>query len=596
MGDIEVTVQSVLPSDEPQGRFSIKISKEATVEELLKQLCREANVPVKLNFSLRSNGQDILRRTDSLSKRNIVDGSVLHWTSEAAERKYCKCNTFCFLATLSFLIGIAGIATICAIRFQHVDAIMDYAIVFDAGSTHTSMFVYKWDAAKYEGTAVATQFGETCDAKGPGIGSFENNPSAAGASLIECLKKAESMIPTEKYSNTPVYLGATAGMRLIQLRNPVAAEAILGSIRDTFSVSKFDLINPKTSVRIITGSDEGVFSWVSSNYLANVFNVGPIPRFQYSSAGALDLGGASAQITLIPEDGTMIPEGYSHTVKLYGEDYNVYTHSFLCYGVVQMLNTVHAALIKATSPTVSNIQHVCLPKGYKMTESSSNIFASPCVSGSVKNRNITFVGTGNEKECRALLSDTLFSNKSCPYSQCSFNGVYQPTVSGPFFAFSTYYFVAEFMNLTQNSATFEFEEFENATTKLCKKTWSELQEIPITDEHVLKDLMDYCVRAQYISLLLHDNFNFTEEEWRSVNFVAKVSGSEVGWTLGFILNESDYYVPHKPSPKISTVAFALLMVLFILFIAAGVGLTYTAYKVNLSGAFLYVKMSSYDAI
>ena len=41
-----------------------------------------------------------------------------------------------------------------------------YAIVFDAGSTHTSMFVYEWDGAKLKGTAVVRQLGETCDAKG----------------------------------------------------------------------------------------------------------------------------------------------------------------------------------------------------------------------------------------------------------------------------------------------------------------------------------------------------------------------------------------------------------------------------------------------
>ena len=45
-------------------------------------------------------------------------------------------------------------------------SLQQYAIVFDAGSTHTSMFVYKWDAAKFEGTAVARQLGETCNAKG----------------------------------------------------------------------------------------------------------------------------------------------------------------------------------------------------------------------------------------------------------------------------------------------------------------------------------------------------------------------------------------------------------------------------------------------
>ncbi|KAK3784834.1 hypothetical protein RRG08_056793 [Elysia crispata] len=602
MSEIEVIVQSILPPEEPQGRFSIKISKDATVEDLLKQLCKEANVPVKLNFALRSNGHNVLQKRDSLTKRNIVDGSVLHWTSESINKKSCKCNTFSFLAVLSFLIGVAGIIIICAVRFQHLETIMDYAIVFDAGSTHTSMFVYKWDAAKFEGTAVARQLGETCNAKGHGIGSFESNPTGAGASLMDCLKEAETLIPSDKYSITPVYLGATAGMRLIHLRNPDAAEAILNSVRDTFSVSKFKLMNRKTSVRIISGADEGIFSWVTTNYLTNVFNVempwvkGPIPRFQYSSAGALDLGGASTQITFIPEEGTVIPEGYNHTVKLYGEDYNVYTHSFLCYGVVQMLNSIHAALIKAARPTVSTIDHVCLPKGYNVTEPTSKIFASPCVSGSVKDRNITFKGVGNQRECTALLSATLFNKTSCPYSHCSFNGVYQPTVTGPFFAFSSYYYVAEFMNLTKNSASIGYDKFENATTELCTKTWSELLQIHLKDEEEKKNLMQYCVQAQYISLLLHNNFNFTEEQWNSVNFVSKVSGSEVGWTLGFILNESDFYVAHKASPKISLLAFGLLMVLFILFIIAAVGLVCTSYKVNVSGGFMYVKMSSYDAI
>lgn len=47
--------------------------------------------------------------------------------------------------------------------------------------------------------------------------------------------------------------------------------------------------------------------------------------------GALDLGGASTQISFIPEDS---PENFNSTlqVKLYGYNYNVYTHSFQCYG------------------------------------------------------------------------------------------------------------------------------------------------------------------------------------------------------------------------------------------------------------------------
>ena len=41
-------------------------------------------------------------------------------------------------------------------------------------------------------------------------------------------------------------------------------------------------------------------------------------------------------------------------------------------------------------------------------------------------------------------------------------------------AFSSYYYVAEFMNLTKNSASIGYDKFENATTELCTKTWSEV--------------------------------------------------------------------------------------------------------------------------
>ncbi|GFN75651.1 ectonucleoside triphosphate diphosphohydrolase 1 [Plakobranchus ocellatus] len=601
MNEIEITIQSILPAEEPQGRFHVKIDKDATVNDLLKQLCKEAHVPAKPDFSLKEKGRD-LPRGSTLSKCDIVSGSVLHWTNEATYAKTCRCNTFWFLAFLSLVIGVAGIAALCSVWLKsHGSKIMDYAVVFDAGSTHTSMFVYKWNAAKYEGTAVARQIGETCKAKGEGIASFENNPSEAGASLIDCLKKAETLIPNSKYSDTPVYLGATAGMRLLKLRNPAAAEAILESVRSTFSLSKFKLLNKTTSVRIISGADEGTFSWVTSNYLTNAFDVdkpwvkGPIPRFLYTSAGALDLGGASTQITFIAEEGTVIPKGYSHNVKLYGEDYIVYTHSFLCYGVVQVVNTLYATLIKA-NPNASSIDHVCLPEGYNKTVSSRKVFSSPCVSGFVEilDKNYTFKGTGDEAACTKLLSDSLFNKTYCPYSHCSFNGVYQPPVTGPFFAFSTYFYVASFLNLTKNSAYCEFDEFEEAVTNFCNKTWKEILEIPASEKDREDYLMFYCLEAQYIKLLLHDNFNFTEEQWSSVAFVSKVSGSEVGWTLGFVLYESDSYAAEKESRPISLVAFALLMVLFCLFIIVALGLAFTARRVGLLIGFNYSKMESYD--
>lgn len=51
---------------------------------------------------------------------------------------------------------------------------------------------------------------------GGGISSYANDPSRAGQSLVECLEQALRDVPKDRYASTPLYLGATAGMRLLK--------------------------------------------------------------------------------------------------------------------------------------------------------------------------------------------------------------------------------------------------------------------------------------------------------------------------------------------------------------------------------------------
>lgn len=51
---------------------------------------------------------------------------------------------------------------------------------------------------------------------GGGISSYAGQLGAAGRSLEVCLDQAVKDIPKERHRLTPVYLGATAGMRLLQ--------------------------------------------------------------------------------------------------------------------------------------------------------------------------------------------------------------------------------------------------------------------------------------------------------------------------------------------------------------------------------------------
>lgn len=62
--------------------------------------------------------------------------------------------------------------------------------------------------------------------------------------------------------------------------------------------------------------------------------------------GSLDLGGASTQIAFTAPSDATGPDLIR--ISLYGYEYNVYTHSFLCYGKNEAEKKVLAELVKVT--------------------------------------------------------------------------------------------------------------------------------------------------------------------------------------------------------------------------------------------------------
>lgn len=62
------------------------------------------------------------------------------------------------------------------------------------------------------------------------------------------------------------------------------------------------------------------------------------------SFGALDLGGASTQISFAPK-GSFINWNETSRFMLYGYNYNIYTHSYICYGQNEMWKRLAKELI-----------------------------------------------------------------------------------------------------------------------------------------------------------------------------------------------------------------------------------------------------------
>ncbi|XP_042335811.1 ectonucleoside triphosphate diphosphohydrolase 2 isoform X2 [Sceloporus undulatus] len=413
--------------------------------------------------------------------------------------------------------------------------LMQYGIVLDAGSSHTALFVYKWPADKENDTGIVSQH-SMCDVEGGGISSYAKNPPDAGASLKACLNQAVAAVPKERHAVTPLYLGATAGMRLLNLTDPQASDHVLAAVASTLKQYPFDF----RGARILSGEDEGVFGWVTANYLLENFIkygwIGQWVRPKKKTLGAMDLGGASTQITFeTPEEIESRPAN-AVTLRLYGQNYKVYTHSFLCYGRDQILKRILSRVLKAARFALK-ADNPCWPRGYSRSFSMDSVYSSPCTA-SEKPPNyfpiaiVNMSGSGNVDQCQAHAA-SLFAFKDCPYSRCSFDKVFQPSVTGDFIAFSAFFYTVDFIQSEMKRRVATPRDLEEATAEICNATWSELYAKAPKME---KFLADYCPMANFVYLILMEGYKFNDTNFPDITFQKKAGDTSIGWALGYMLN------------------------------------------------------------
>ncbi|KAL6475383.1 hypothetical protein MHYP_G00164230 [Metynnis hypsauchen] len=451
-----------------------------------------------------------------------------------------------------FVVGIIAMVVVAVVQNKPLHQKYKYGIVLDAGSSHTSLYIYQWPAEKENNTGMVQQK-LACNVKGKGISSYSAEPKKAGESLKECMDEASVTIPNHRHHETPVYLGATAGMRLLKMENDAASEKVLESVEGFLQTYPFSY----QGARIITGQEEGAFGWITVNYLKNYLRKGS------GTLGALDLGGASTQITFVSGQNLESPDN-SIDFRLYGNDYQLYTHSFLCYGKDQALKLSLANKIQSTHQQLTDnitLQDPCFHKGYKATKTFEDVFNSPCVEGlNLTQKKFMHVGLGDGVACHATVIK-VFNDSHCTHSTCSFNGVFQPPVEGKFGAFSAFYFVMNFLNLT----SYSLDEAKEQLKKYCATPWNTIkQNHPDVKE---KYLSEYCFSGTYILTLLEDGYNFTSKNWKDIEFIKQIGDSDAGWTLGYMLNLTNMIPAEAPdTPPLPYGGYVTLMVFLSLMI------------------------------
>ncbi|KAF9014126.1 nucleoside phosphatase family-domain-containing protein [Cyathus striatus] len=439
-----------------------------------------------------------------------------------------------------------------------------FGIVIDAGSSGSRLQIYSWKDPRSitaeHGSALAsslpkvekgTQDDESWVAKvEPGISSFTDNPQDVGTYLRPLLAHAREHVPPSLQHETPIFLLATAGMRL--LNSEQQAQILDETCHFLDRHSNFKIDSPSevgpcgSSVRIITGEEEGLFGWIAVNYLMNGFTGSSEDRTTY---GFLDMGGASTQIAFEPSPDHRGDENNLIDVRLRllgGEE--IHHKVFVTTCRERYVGKAITEFEDTRSGLSDIVPDPCLPKGLVLTESPIYPTAR----------------TGSFERCLKKTSSLLNKNKPCPDTPCLMDGVHVPPIDfsvSHFIGVSEYWYSSE--HIFGLGGPYDFQHEESSTHHHLGGDGEIMENGRIVNTGVwgpkveISRLQMQCFKAAWIVNVLHEGLKMPRivdsegmcrkkglgkgrPTFQSMDTVGDIA---ISWTLGKMVLEASKEVP-----------------------------------------------------
>lgn len=432
----------------------------------------------------------------------------------------------------------AAATTYCTKSFSETKPIVQYALTIDAGSTGSRIHVYKFHNCE---ASPQLEY-ETFKMLNPGLSAFPDDPSAAAASLDPLLVEAKRVVPESLWKCTPVEVKATAGLRLL---GEAKSEAILDEVRNHLE-SKYPFsLGGKDAVEVMDGKNEGVYAWITANYLLGKIGEGAA---EDDTMAVMDLGGGSTQIVFEPKfpsgDDKLAEGDHKFSLSFGGKNFTLYQHSYLGYGLMSARRSVHNLVQFMWSwsnpdrewdslTEETEIANACLSRG-----TTRQITLNPPFKTPVK---VTMNGsTGSYEACKRVVELVMEKHAMCKVEPCSFKGVYQPALidtfpNGKFLALS--YFTDRIKPLlsAKKSGSLTLSDLKSIATDVCdgetawRKRWADKTKYPdaLTE---LQDRPEYCLDLTFMVGLLGLGYEIKDD--RELVVEKKLKGTELGWALG----------------------------------------------------------------
>ena len=454
-----------------------------------------------------------------------------------------------------------------------------HGVYIDAGSGGSRVHLYEWSmppsGAKHHSHAASrrpnlprelpqvlritpgleTLAGQRDDELRRGVAEYMSK-------LVDFAAKHLGAVDGAALARTPIFLGATAGVRELQQRH---RDALLVAVREYLSGGDAKHRVPFAFkphwARVLAGEEEAAFGWLALNALEGKLDADHVsistPRGEMTSTvGALDMGGESTQITFLPQH-DILENLYTVRLAWQPRQLRLYSHSYLFYGRAAIAARIDASVL-AAAPDVSRVSQPCLARGAEWRSPHAALSRAGTGTGlngrgghlshsaakKKQNRHgndVTFLGIGDFNACADLMRRAL-RKVPCADSAAgcgALNGAYQPRLTDrTFTAFGDFSRVFRSIGLPSSKhELFSVNEVEHAARKACAPS---LRKGAKREEHAeLKRIVgartqSVCERAIYYWVLLRDGYGFEPDAKRLSFWSGKTS---LTWTLGAMIEK-----------------------------------------------------------
>mmetsp|Transcript_19746 Transcript_19746/g.48573 ORF Transcript_19746/g.48573 Transcript_19746/m.48573 type:complete len:434 (+) Transcript_19746:53-1354(+) len=397
---------------------------------------------------------------------------------------------------------VAVVAAVAAAAWQRRAGPPLYGVVVDAGSTgtraHVGVFRRRGPGAPL--SLVKVEFLE----EKRGLAAHFGETGEVASVMDRLLERTRAVVPETARASTPVFVRATAGMRLA---GEEAAEKILDAVRDAVQGTEFTF--RREWVTIMDGQDEGLHGWVSINLLLGVLD-------SKRTVGTLDLGGGSVQMTFEVPDHMTSSRGV-HAVPVGRDSRPVYSASHLGYGLLDFQRRLYERLEAeaglASNPCVNAGEQVTLGIGLSQTQTKTT-------------------GKGDFDECVALVRRLVAEDLQCPDSRnCRLHSTELPKPAGTFIAFAYFYDRTRGIGMEEYAT---LDDLADKAREVCSLTFPDLRRTYPTVPNGQNELL--CTDLAYIFVLLRDLLGLNHPDV-TLRFTQHVDDYLLGWAIGTLLSE-----------------------------------------------------------